>query len=98
MPIQKEITLEATRLNIIGTFNFLLYQEFLGSIQDPFPGRDYVVDLSQTSFMDSSALGMLLLLRKQAQENNARISIINSNSVVRKILYTANLNRFFDID
>ncbi|MCU1752516.1 STAS domain-containing protein [Pseudomonas sp. 6D_7.1_Bac1] len=56
-----------------------------------------VVDLKETTYLDSSALGMLLLLRDHAGGDRADISVVNSNSDVRKILAISNFNKLFDI-
>jgi len=47
--------------------------------------------------MDSSALGMLLLLRDHAGGDDAEVRVTNSNSDVRKILAISNFDKLFDI-
>ena len=54
--------------------------------------------MKETSYLDSSALGMLLLLRDHAGGDNAKIKIINCNSDVRKILSISNFEQLFTID
>ncbi|MCB1654339.1 MAG: STAS domain-containing protein, partial [Pseudomonadales bacterium] len=46
---------------------------------------------------DSSALGMLLLLRDHAGGDNAEIRVINSNPDVLKIFNISNFDKLFDI-
>ena len=49
---------------VAGKFDFQLYDEFRASYADTAgSGVKYLVDLSETEYLDSSALGMLLLLR-----------------------------------
>ena len=57
----------------------------------------YVVDLKEATYLDSSALGMLLLLRDHAGGDDAEVQVINSNSDVRKILAISNFDKLFDI-
>jgi anti-anti-sigma factor len=55
------------------------------------------VDLSDTTYLDSSALGMLLLLRDYAGGDSARIVIENCNNDVRRILSISNFEQLFNI-
>jgi anti-anti-sigma factor len=49
------------------------------------------------NFLDSSALGMLLLLRDHAGGEHARIRLVNCSSDVRKILTISNFSKLFHI-
>ena len=48
--------------------------------------------------MDSSALGMLLILRERAGGDAAKISIKNRNPEIKKILEISNFEKVFKID
>ena len=55
------------QISVGGNFDFQLYDEFRASYADTNgEGIQYIVDLSGTCHLDSSALGMLLLLREHA--------------------------------
>jgi len=81
-----------------GRFDFSAHQEFRDSYErndvDP---ATYVVDLNRTTYLDSSALGMLLLLRDHAGGDNAEIRIVNCNRDVKKILTISNFEQLFSI-
>ena len=72
-------------INIEGRFDFSSHQDFRKAYesQESKPSR-YLVDMKETSYLDSSALGMLLLLRDFAGGDGADISILNCNSDVKK--------------
>ncbi len=57
----------------------------------------YRVDMQETSYLDSSALGMLLLLRDHAGGDKATIEIRNCSPDVKKILTISNFEQLFDI-
>lgn len=57
----------------------------------------YVVNLQGTTYMDSSALGMLLLLRDHAGGDEADIRLLNCSPDVRKILSVSNFEQLFVI-
>lgn len=89
----KELTIK-----VDGRFDFSAHQEF----RDAYEGissdvTHYVVDLGNTSYLDSSALGMLLLLRDHAGGDNASINIVKCNEDVRKILTISNFEQLFTI-
>ncbi|MDQ3200585.1 MAG: STAS domain-containing protein, partial [Pseudomonadota bacterium] len=49
------------------------------------------------TYLDSSALGMLLLLRDYAGGENAEITLTHANADVRKILAISNFEQIFDV-
>ena len=85
-------------ISVSGKFDFQLYDEFRSAYVDTQgSGVQYIVDLSGTDYLDSSALGMLLLLREHAGGEGARIDITNSSPDVKKILNVANFGKLFSI-
>ncbi len=83
---------------VAGKFDFQLYDEFRASYADTAGnGVEYVVDLSDTEYLDSSALGMLLLLREHAGGETSKIEIRQASPEVRKILDVANFGKLFKI-
>lgn len=99
--IAVERTEQETVINIKGRFNFEMHSQFRTAYQEDtskgHKGRKFVIDLSGTEYIDSSALGMLLLLREEAGTNESDIEIVNAKPEIRKILETANFQRLFRI-
>lgn len=88
---------DCTTIHIHGSFSFPLYRQFRRVCENATPQQRYIVDLADSDYMDSSALGMLLFLREQAGGEAARVEITNCNSVVRRILGIANFDKLFAI-
>ena len=84
-------------IKISGRFDFSLVQEFRNAYRDKNPGAEYTVDLADTNYLDSSALGMLIHLWKFANQDKTRIRIINSNPDIKKIFDITHFNRNFTI-
>jgi anti-anti-sigma factor len=85
-------------ISVVGNFDFQLYDEFRASYADTDgAGKQYVVDLSDTEYLDSSALGMLLLLREHAGGESSKINITQASTEVKKILNVANFGKLFNI-
>lgn len=85
-------------ISVAGKFDFHLYDEFRASYADTAGnGVEYVVDLAATEYLDSSALGMLLLLREHAGGESSMIEITQATPEVRKILDVANFGKLFKL-
>ncbi|MDN6319791.1 MAG: STAS domain-containing protein [Marinobacter sp.] len=100
MPIQTRRSHDGQSLiiKIQGRFDFSTHQAFRDAYEHGGKNVDgYVVDLSEATYLDSSALGMLLLLRDYAGGDNASIVIENCNNDVRKILTISNFEQLFTI-
>jgi anti-anti-sigma factor len=86
-------------ISIRGRFDISSYEEFSSATKSvATAGAKYVLDLSETEYMDSSSLGMLLLLRERVHGENGNISIINATDEVKKILAVANFHRLFSVE
>lgn len=92
---------QETIISIKGRFNFEMHSQFRSAYQEDASAekrsRRFVIDLSGTEYIDSSALGMLLLLREEAGTNESDIEIVNARPEIKKILETANFQRLFKI-
>ncbi|MBV4546929.1 STAS domain-containing protein [Pseudomonas triticicola] len=92
-PDQKKLTIA-----VKGRFDFGRHQEFRESYERlPHKPESIVVDLKEATYLDSSALGMLLLLRDHAGGDNSDIRVVNSSTDVKKILAISNFDKLFDI-
>lgn len=89
---------ETLTIRIDGRFDFSSHQAFREAYEnsDKLP-QQYVVDMSETTYLDSSALGMLLLLRDYAGGDQADVCIASCNADVRRILTISNFEQLFDI-
>lgn len=76
-----------------GRFDFLLHRDFRGAYREVSGITSVEVDLSQTIYVDSSALGMLLLLRETM--GNTKIKLTNVNAKIRMVLKIAHFDRMF---
>lgn len=101
MTVEKFITSDGSQLSIRidGKFDFSLHQNFREAYVN-FQGRNVVInlDLSKTTYMDSSALGMILLLKDHADKSANQIVIQKPNETVNKILEIAQFHRLLTIE
>lgn len=86
-------------ITVDGRFDFSSHQEFRQVYENaPKSVKRWVVDMSSATYLDSSALGMLLLLRDHAGGESSDITITGCNNDVRKILTISNFGQLFNID
>jgi len=55
------------------------------------------IDLDIIEYMDSSALGMLLMAKEMAESVGKTVSLANAKGTVRKVLDFAKFKSFFEI-
>ena len=60
--------------------------------------KTFNVDLSATDYMDSAALGMLLVLKEFAENNKARVVLQPPSPAIKKILTIVNFDKLFQIE
>ena len=84
-------------IKVNGRFDFSAHQDFINSYRDTPKGeKSFIVDLSATDYMDSSAMGMLLQLREHANKA-APIQLVNANANIQEILKIANFDKLFKL-
>ncbi|QEP44833.1 anti-sigma factor antagonist [Ectothiorhodospiraceae bacterium BW-2] len=59
--------------------------------------KKFVIDFSQTEHMDSSALGMLLLLREELGGDTVNIELHHCSETIRELLKLARFDDLFTI-
>jgi anti-anti-sigma factor len=89
---------ETLTINVQGRFDFSALQLFRSSYEkvNPKP-KKFIIDLKDSDYLDSSALGMLLALRDYGGGDNADISIVNCNADIKKILVITKLDELFSV-
>ena len=102
MSVSQEMSSDGKKIhiNISGRFDYKVSQEFRDTYRQV-PGQEgvaYYVNLSEASYMDSSALGMLLLLREHAKCRGGVVFIERPSEQVDSILKVANFEQLFTIN
>lgn len=102
MSVSQEMSSDGKKIhiNISGRFDYKVSQEFRDTYRQV-PGQEgiaYYVNLSNASYMDSSALGMLLLLREHAKCRGGTVYIERPSEQVDSILKVANFEQLFTIN
>ncbi len=84
------------RLN--GRFDFNAHRAFREayepSLTEP-TVRELEIDFGKVEYLDSSALGMLLMLKEKAQATSKSITLANCRGTVKQVLDIANFGKLF---
>lgn len=88
MPILLEVSGEVGRIILTGIFDYSVQDDFrqvIDAILDKKNLKHITVDMGGVTFMDSSAIRLLLLLNKQAAASRKSLTLINCREPLREI-------------
>ncbi|MBF0417893.1 MAG: STAS domain-containing protein [Magnetococcales bacterium] len=97
MAIQVSKEGERITVHLPKMFGFSVRADFKQATGNNPPETKYTLDFQEVERMDSSALGMLLLLRETSGGGASDIMIVNSRPEIRKLLHLANFHTLFNI-
>jgi anti-anti-sigma regulatory factor len=89
-------THDSVTLQISGRFDFRMIKDFHQALSRT--PRSWVVDLAATEYVDSSALGMLLLLRERVAGEVERVHLRGLKGQPREVLLMAKFDRMFKLE
>ena len=101
MSVNKRVSNENGDVSIIidDRFDFSQHQSFRNAYAEcNTSGTNFILELAKTTYMDSSALGMILLLKDHADKLSGSIKILKPNEAINKILEIAQFHRLMTID
>ncbi|MCW8982792.1 MAG: STAS domain-containing protein [Gammaproteobacteria bacterium] len=87
-------------INLPENFDFRIHREFRAAYeQSGNEDKNFIINLKNTKYMDSSALGMLLLLREYTGNDSGidRVRITNVCEEVKNILRISKFEKLFKI-
>lgn len=97
MGLETSLSADGSQLTMLidGRFDFNIHSVFRDSYRELPSSTKFTIDLSKTTFMDSSAMGMLLLLREFTGKDTNNIRLLNCRPEIRKVLAISNLDKMF---
>lgn len=100
MQIQVHINENKATLAMSGRFDFNSHREFRAASEEALKAEgvsEISVDMDRVEYLDSSALGMLLLMREKANAANRKLVLLNCKGIVHQVLEVANFSKLFTI-
>lgn len=100
MTINAQIHDHSARITMSGRFDFKVHRDFKDAyapLLDDAAVHRIDIEMSQVDYIDSSALGMLMLLHERAKSANKTVELPNPSRAVSQMLDVANFDRVFNI-
>jgi anti-anti-sigma factor len=100
MQISTQVHDGIARMALDGRFDFSAHREFRNGYDGLLSNaavRELEIDLGAVNYLDSSALGMLLLLNERAKAANKSVTLSNCRGMVAQVLEVANFLKIFTI-
>lgn len=88
------------RIRLSGRFDINTHAVFRNAYVEILQQKDIetlLIDFADVSYIDSSALGMLLLLRERMTTAGKSIELVNCKPIVRDVFTVANFFKLFTI-
>ena len=100
--MQTSVQVEAGKavVKLTGRFDFNTHREFRGAYEPLVSNgevRSVVVDFTGVDYLDSSALGMLLMLRDKLGGVGKEVALTGVRGNVKQVLDIANFGKLFQI-
>ena len=95
---------DTLEIQIEGAFDFSLLSDFSDAYSNPIneetgkPFSNHIVNLRTTDSIDSSALGMLLNMKRTLDKKDYEIKISRCQPQIKKILLVLRFDKKFTID
>lgn len=100
MQIASEIAGAKAILKLNGRFDFHSHRDFRAAYELALeePGvREIEVNFQSVDYLDSSALGMLLLLREKAEAAGRNVVLASLQGTVKQVMEIANFGKLFTV-
>jgi anti-anti-sigma factor len=91
---------ENTTIRLSNRFDFSQHKSFSTQVEQLLANdtlKQLDIDFSQVQYLDSSALGMLVLLAKKATNQGVTVTLRGAQGTAKDILEMANMHKLFQI-
>lgn len=95
-----EIEGKVARVVLAGQFDFNSHREFRQACETVIGNpnvSEIQIDFQKVTYLDSSALGMLLLVKEKVNTANKSLALVNCKDTVRQVLEIACFGKIFTI-
>jgi len=100
MEILRSVDSEHARITLAGRFDFHAHRDFRqcsDAVLAEAGVKEVDVNFARVDYLDSSALGLLLLLKEKAEGQGKRIVLSGVQGTVKQILDIANFGKLFTL-
>jgi len=98
MIINIQVLEHLARIAMSGRFDFDVHRDFKNAympLLDQPAVREIELEMSKIDYLDSAALGMLMLLHERAKDANKPVALLNASHEALRVMEVANFSRIF---
>lgn len=100
MTLDTRIDGSTGRVVLTGQFDFNLHRDFRNACDSLLANaavKEVLIDFNGVTYLDSSALGMLLLLKEKVGSAGKTLALVNCKDTVKQVLEIACFGKIFTI-
>ena len=100
MDMKIQVRDHSARITMSGRFDFGVHRDFKNAYMTLLGNANVhglELEMSRVDYLDSAALGMLLLLHERAKDVNKSLALLNASGVASQMMEVANFSKFFTI-
>lgn len=97
----KEIKIEddIQTVKLVGDLDVYSEEDFKEFIEEKIDvNKDLIFDLKDLDYLDSTGLGMFMLIYNKQKENGKSVKIINAKENIKKLFKITDLSDLFDME
>lgn len=95
-----QIRAHTARVDMSGRFDFEVHRDFKNAytaLLNKADLHEIELEMSKIDYLDSAALGMLMLLHERAREAQKPVVLLNPSSAAAQVMEVANFSKIFAI-
>ena len=100
MNMNIQVRNHSARIAMSGRFDFGVHRDFKNAYMTLLGNADVheiELEMSKVDYLDSAALGMLLLLHERAKDVNKPLALLNPSGAASQMMEVANFSKFINI-
>lgn len=100
MGINIQVRDRSACITMSGRFDFEVHRDFKNAYMTLLNNaavHGIEIEMSKVDYLDSAALGMLLLLHERAKEANKPVVLLNASGVALQVMEVANFSKIFTV-
>ncbi len=86
-------------IELIGDLDVYSEDDFKSFIDEEIDiDKDIIIDLSELEYLDSTGLGMFMIIYKMQESNDKTVKVINAKENIKKLFKITDLTDLFDME
>lgn len=86
-------------VKLIGDLDVYSEDDFKSFIDEEIDtNKDLIIDLSDLEYLDSTGLGMFMIIYKMQESNGKSVKVVNAKENIKKLFKITDLTELFDME